>query len=359
MALRIVRKGHLCRWPDEAITLYGHGAGDPVPRLRRSPARLFHLRRRATAARRPALGLAPRRGVGRPRPAAVLPRARAHAPGRPLRPARLRAQRPAARAAADGRVREPPARGGDRRRRRPRRDLRVVVLLPRRVAARDARPAGRSSGSSSSARYAKSQRHPRGDARPRSLQFTRINWGLAAQMFASLFDPHAGGDELQKYTRMQRKAATAEAASIFLELDLNADLRDVAAQVAVPALVLHRRGDRTVPISRGRELASLLPNARFVRSPARRTCRGKTTSASCFARSPAFSTTRRRRTSRPARRSPHARPRCCGSSRPACRTARSPRRSCSVSTPSIVTSRTSSAGSHSRRVSARRRTRHG
>jgi DNA-binding NarL/FixJ family response regulator len=27
---------------------------------------------------------------------------------------------------------------------------------------------------------------------------------------------------------------------------------------------LHRRGDRTVPISRGRELASLLPNARFV-----------------------------------------------------------------------------------------------
>jgi pimeloyl-ACP methyl ester carboxylesterase/DNA-binding CsgD family transcriptional regulator len=96
------------------------------------------------------------------------------------------------------------------------------------------------------------------------VQFTRINWGLAAQMFASLFDPHAGGDDIQKYTRMQRKAATAEAASIFLELDLNADLRDVAARVEVPALVLHRRGDRTVPISRGRELASLLPNARFV-----------------------------------------------------------------------------------------------
>jgi pimeloyl-ACP methyl ester carboxylesterase/DNA-binding CsgD family transcriptional regulator len=96
------------------------------------------------------------------------------------------------------------------------------------------------------------------------VQFTRINWGLAAQMFASLFDPRAGGDEIQKYTRMQRKAATAEAASIFLELDLNADLRDVLPRVAVPALVVHRRGDRTVPISRGRELASLLPNARFV-----------------------------------------------------------------------------------------------
>jgi pimeloyl-ACP methyl ester carboxylesterase/DNA-binding CsgD family transcriptional regulator len=96
------------------------------------------------------------------------------------------------------------------------------------------------------------------------VQFTRINWGLAAQMFASLFDPNAGGERLQRYTRMQRKAASAEAASIFLELDLNADLRPVVPFVAVPALVLHRRGDRTVPIGRGRELASLLPNARFV-----------------------------------------------------------------------------------------------
>jgi pimeloyl-ACP methyl ester carboxylesterase/DNA-binding CsgD family transcriptional regulator len=96
------------------------------------------------------------------------------------------------------------------------------------------------------------------------VQFTRLNWGLAAQMFASLFDPHASGDEIQKYTRMQRKAATSEAASIFLELDLNADLRELAPLVAVPSIVLHRRGDRTVPISRGRELASLLPNARFV-----------------------------------------------------------------------------------------------
>jgi DNA-binding CsgD family transcriptional regulator len=96
------------------------------------------------------------------------------------------------------------------------------------------------------------------------VQFTRINWGLAAQMFASLFDPNAGGERLQRYTRMQRKAASAEAASIFLELDLSADLRDVVPHVAVPALVLHRRGDRTVPIGRGRELASLLPNARFV-----------------------------------------------------------------------------------------------
>ena len=36
----------------------------------------------------------------------------------------------------------------------------------------------------------------------------------------------------------------------------------VAQQVQVD-LALHRRGDRAVPIARGRELAALLPNARF------------------------------------------------------------------------------------------------
>lgn len=103
------------------------------------------------------------------------------------------------------------------------------------------------------------------DATRRSLiEFTRLNWTLAAQMLSGLFLPHASGDEILRLTRMQRAAATAEAASIFLELDLGSDLRDVAPQVQTPALVVHRRGDRAVPIGRGRELASLLPNARFV-----------------------------------------------------------------------------------------------
>ena len=103
------------------------------------------------------------------------------------------------------------------------------------------------------------------DATRRSLiEFTRLNWKLAAQMFAGLVDPHASGDEIAEYTRVQRAAASAEAASLFLELDLGADVRAILPSVPVPALVLHRRGDRTVPIGRGRELASLLPHARFV-----------------------------------------------------------------------------------------------
>jgi pimeloyl-ACP methyl ester carboxylesterase/DNA-binding CsgD family transcriptional regulator len=103
------------------------------------------------------------------------------------------------------------------------------------------------------------------DVTRRSLiEFVRTNWRLGAPMLAGLFDPHASGDEIAYYTRLQRLAASAEAASVFLELDLGANVRALLPRVETPVLVLHRRGDRTVPIGRGREVASLLPNARFV-----------------------------------------------------------------------------------------------
>ena len=102
------------------------------------------------------------------------------------------------------------------------------------------------------------------EATRRSLvDFVRTNWPLAAQMLAGLFLPHGSGDEIEASQplsaplgrrggrrRVSRSRSDSDAAR--------------SCQVTMPALVLHRRGDRTVPISRGRELAALLPNARFV-----------------------------------------------------------------------------------------------
>jgi pimeloyl-ACP methyl ester carboxylesterase len=103
------------------------------------------------------------------------------------------------------------------------------------------------------------------EATRRSLvDFVRTNWPLAAQMLAGLFTPHGGGDEIAALSRYQRRSADAEVAAAFLELDLASDARELLPTLTMPTLVLHRRGDRTVPIGRGRELASLLPNARFV-----------------------------------------------------------------------------------------------
>jgi pimeloyl-ACP methyl ester carboxylesterase/DNA-binding CsgD family transcriptional regulator len=103
------------------------------------------------------------------------------------------------------------------------------------------------------------------DATRRSLvDFVRVNWQLAAQMLAGLFLPRGGGDEIAAFSRYQRRSADADVAAAFLELDLVSNARPFLPSVTVPVLVLHRRGDRTVPIGRGRELASLLPNARFL-----------------------------------------------------------------------------------------------
>src|SRR4051794_962718 len=103
------------------------------------------------------------------------------------------------------------------------------------------------------------------EATRRSLvDFVRVNWPLAAQMLAGLFVPRGSGPEIASLSHQQRRAADADVAAAFLDLDLTADLRALLPTLTMPALVLHRRGDRTVPIGRGRELASLLPNARFV-----------------------------------------------------------------------------------------------
>jgi pimeloyl-ACP methyl ester carboxylesterase/DNA-binding CsgD family transcriptional regulator len=96
------------------------------------------------------------------------------------------------------------------------------------------------------------------------VEFTRLNWTLAAQMFSGLLVPHGSGDEIAAVSRHLRRSASGETAAAFLELELTADARPDLQGLTMPALVLHRRGDRTVPISHGRELASRLPNARFV-----------------------------------------------------------------------------------------------
>jgi pimeloyl-ACP methyl ester carboxylesterase/DNA-binding CsgD family transcriptional regulator len=96
------------------------------------------------------------------------------------------------------------------------------------------------------------------------VDFVRANWILAARLFAGLFLPHGSGDEIEALSRYQRHAADAAVAAAFLERDLRADVRADLRRLRAPALVLHRRDDRAVPIGRGRELASLLPNARFV-----------------------------------------------------------------------------------------------
>ncbi len=92
----------------------------------------------------------------------------------------------------------------------------------------------------------------------------RTAWSIGSKIFADQFIPDAGEGDVQWLTRLQREAATPEMAIRLLDLSYGVNLIDLLPRVRVPTLVMHRRGDRAAPFKLGREMASLIPNARFV-----------------------------------------------------------------------------------------------
>jgi DNA-binding CsgD family transcriptional regulator len=92
----------------------------------------------------------------------------------------------------------------------------------------------------------------------------RTHWGMGSRMLADIFMGGAAEEERRAYEEFQRASATPEMAAELLELVYSASVVDRVPKLDVPALVVNRRGDAAVPFERGRELASLLPGARFV-----------------------------------------------------------------------------------------------
>src|SRR3970040_1575667 len=68
------------------------------------------------------------------------------------------------------------------------------------------------------------------------------------------------------FNEMQRVSAPADnvVAMLTSEAGLTLDCTDLLAQVTVPTLVIHRRGDAIVPFELGREIAAGIPGARFL-----------------------------------------------------------------------------------------------
>jgi pimeloyl-ACP methyl ester carboxylesterase len=64
--------------------------------------------------------------------------------------------------------------------------------------------------------------------------------------------------------RVLRDSASTEVAAGFLEEIYRVDVTDLLPEVHQPALVLHYRADRLIHYRGGQQLASELPNARFV-----------------------------------------------------------------------------------------------
>lgn len=99
-------------------------------------------------------------------------------------------------------------------------------------------------------------------------EMIEVGWGKKTgafrEVFANLLMPEAGKDALQWIGEMQRRSASARNARLMWEAFNDFDIRDVAPDIAAPTLVFHGRRDAMVPFEAGRQLASLIPNARFV-----------------------------------------------------------------------------------------------
>jgi pimeloyl-ACP methyl ester carboxylesterase len=96
------------------------------------------------------------------------------------------------------------------------------------------------------------------------ISLVRAHWGIGSKVLADLFSPGAGAAGIELWAKYQRECATPEIAAKILDLLYRTDIIHLLPSLRVLTLVLHRQQDRAVPFRLGRELASLIPNARFV-----------------------------------------------------------------------------------------------
>jgi pimeloyl-ACP methyl ester carboxylesterase/DNA-binding CsgD family transcriptional regulator len=95
-----------------------------------------------------------------------------------------------------------------------------------------------------------------------------LGWGhddpSFRQVFTTRFLPDADLDTIHAFNDMMPLTASAETAVRIVRANRAIDVRAEAARVTCPTLVLHARGDLTIPFEEGRLIATLIPGARFV-----------------------------------------------------------------------------------------------
>jgi pimeloyl-ACP methyl ester carboxylesterase/DNA-binding CsgD family transcriptional regulator len=91
----------------------------------------------------------------------------------------------------------------------------------------------------------------------------RADWDLGSQLLAIAFLPEADKRLINSFARLHSQTCDGEMAAALLELSAQTDVRELLGRVAAPALVLHRAKDPVVPMPLGREVAAIIPGARF------------------------------------------------------------------------------------------------
>jgi class 3 adenylate cyclase len=106
-----------------------------------------------------------------------------------------------------------------------------------------------------------------GSAHSSMLDAIQSRWGDGT--LVSLYAPSQVDNRefVEWWGRMQRSAVSPGMARRLLEMSAQTSLRAVLPTIRVPTLVTHVTGDRLVSVQHGREVAALIPGARFIEYP--------------------------------------------------------------------------------------------
>ena len=105
------------------------------------------------------------------------------------------------------------------------------------------------------------------DERDRLAEHVERNWGSDVRLPArapSLVHDARFREWWATYLRM---SASPGAAAALIRMNMSIDIRHVLPIIRVPTLIVHRTGDRSLPVAAGRHLAEHIPGARFVELP--------------------------------------------------------------------------------------------
>jgi class 3 adenylate cyclase len=112
--------------------------------------------------------------------------------------------------------------------------------------------------------YARGPKIASDDLQKSMTSLIRAHWGVGSKALADVFMPGADAEEAENFAKLQQAAATSEMAARLLDLCYQIDVSDELANISAPTLFMHRDRDRAMSSSLGRELATMIPGARFM-----------------------------------------------------------------------------------------------
>jgi len=105
------------------------------------------------------------------------------------------------------------------------------------------------------------------------INLIRVGWGQEnpafRQLFSTMLMPDANLEQMASLNQLAQISTTPENASRMERAFYQIDVREQAAKISMPTLILHPRLDGSIPMEESRLLAAMIPDSRFVQLESR------------------------------------------------------------------------------------------